>query len=88
MALGARQQVKISKSGQLSRHYIAEISLNVTLNHNKIKPNQTKPCQTIQTFARQRVSHQNILTNVIKIVLMIWFVHAKFCKQLNIFYLH
>ena len=23
------------KTGQLSRHYIAEISLNVTLNHNK-----------------------------------------------------
>ena len=35
MALGARQQVKIWKTGQLSRHYIAEISLNVTLNHNQ-----------------------------------------------------
>ena len=35
MALGARQQVKILKTGQLSRHYIAEISLNVTLNHNQ-----------------------------------------------------
>ena len=33
MALGARQQVKIWKTWQLSRHYIAEISLNVTLNH-------------------------------------------------------
>ena len=31
MALGARQQVKIWTTGQLSRHYIAEISLNVTL---------------------------------------------------------
>ena len=35
MALGARQQVKIWKTGQLSRHYIAEISLNMTLNHNQ-----------------------------------------------------
>ena len=35
MALGARQQVKIWNPGQLSRHYIAEVSLNVTLNHNQ-----------------------------------------------------
>ena len=35
MVLGARQQVKIWKTGQLSRHYIAEISLNVTLNNNQ-----------------------------------------------------
>ena len=35
MALGAQQQVKICKTGQLSRHYMAEISLNVTLNHNQ-----------------------------------------------------
>ena len=35
MALGARQQVKIWKTRQLSRHYIAEISLNVTLNDNQ-----------------------------------------------------
>ena len=35
MALGAQQQVKIWKTGQLSCHYIAEISLNVTLNHNQ-----------------------------------------------------
>ena len=35
MALGARQQVKIWKLDKLSRHYIAEISLNVTLNHNQ-----------------------------------------------------
>ena len=37
MALAAQQQVKIWKTGQLSRHYIAEISLNVTL----IKPQST-----------------------------------------------
>ena len=30
-----RQQVKIWKTGQLYRHYIAEISLNLTLNHNQ-----------------------------------------------------
>ena len=35
MALGDRQQVKIWKTGQLSCHYIAEILLNVMLNHNK-----------------------------------------------------
>ena len=35
MALGARQQVKNLETGQLSRHYIAEISLNVTLNRNQ-----------------------------------------------------
>ena len=35
MALGARQQVKIWKTGQPSSHYIAEISLNVRLNHNQ-----------------------------------------------------
>ena len=35
MALVARQQVKIWKTGQLSHHYIAEISLNVTLKHNQ-----------------------------------------------------
>ena len=36
MALGAQQQkVKIWKTGQLSRHYIVEISLNETLNHNQ-----------------------------------------------------
>ena len=34
MALSAGQQV-IWETGQLSRHYIAEISLNVTLNHNQ-----------------------------------------------------
>ena len=32
MVLGAQQKVKI---GKLSRHYIAEIALNVTLNHNQ-----------------------------------------------------
>ena len=36
MALGVRQQVKIWKTGHLPRHYIAEISLNVTLNHNQL----------------------------------------------------
>ena len=35
MALDARQQVKILKTGQLSRHYIAEISLNVTWHHKQ-----------------------------------------------------
>ena len=36
MALGARQQVKIwKKTGQLSRLYIAEISMNVALNPNQ-----------------------------------------------------
>ena len=35
MALGARQQVKIWKTGQLSHHFKAEILQNVTLNHNQ-----------------------------------------------------
>ena len=35
MTSGARLQVKIWKTGQLSRHYIAEMLLNVTLNHNQ-----------------------------------------------------
>ena len=35
MAMGARQQVKILETGQLSCHCIAEISLNVMLNQNQ-----------------------------------------------------
>ena len=49
MALGARQQVKNNlETGHLSRHYIAEISLNVTLNHNQ--PNQLVVQHHIQQY--------------------------------------
>ena len=54
MALGARQQVKIWKTGQLSRHYIAEISLNVTLNYNQptlyMYTQLQKKCTTYMLF--------------------------------------
>ena len=45
MALGA-QQVKIWKIGQQSRHYIAEILLNVKFNHNQ-PTNWTNPTQEL-----------------------------------------
>ena len=53
MAYGARQQVEIWKTGQLSRHYIAEISLNVTLN-----PNQptNQPTYSMHFSSEERLS--------------------------------
>ena len=58
--VGARQQEGLNlKTGHLSRHYIAEISLNATLNHNKPKnqknlvPFWYRPWQNVYELSEQ-----------------------------------